>query len=92
LADAEKQAGSLLKNLKRLRRAAAEGAVSSLPAALAAARAEAEKAADPLVKAAADFEYDVASAFNSGAWLDDLAAASGASSNAASGQASSPRN
>ena len=75
LADAEKQAAALVKGLKRLRRAAAEGAVSVLPAALAAVRADAERAGEPLEAAAAALDYDVAAAFNSGAWLDELAAA-----------------
>jgi hypothetical protein len=76
LADAEKRAASLLVNLKRLRRAATEGAMSSLPGALAVARTEAEKLVGPLEKAAAAVDYDVAAAFNSGAWLDELAVAS----------------
>jgi hypothetical protein len=75
LADAEKQAVALLKDLKRLRKATNEGAVSSLAGLLAAARSDAEKAAAPLDKAAAALDYDVAAAFNGGAWLDELAAA-----------------
>ncbi len=76
LAAAEKQAASLVQSLKRLRRAATEGAMASLPAALAAAGAEAARVAAPLEKAAAALDYDVAAAFSSGAWLDELAAAS----------------
>jgi len=75
LADAERQAAALLKAARRLRRAAREGAVASLPAAIAAARADAVRAGEPFSKAAAALEYDVADAFASGAWLDELAAA-----------------
>jgi hypothetical protein len=75
LADAEKQAMALLKATRRLRRAAREGAVASLPAALAAAQADAARAGEPFANAAAALEYDVAEAFDSGAWLDELAAA-----------------
>src|SRR5215472_14989502 len=55
LAEAEKQVASLLKGVRRLRRAAREGAVAT--------------------QAAAMLDYDVADAFTSGAWLDELAAA-----------------
>jgi hypothetical protein len=75
LADAEKQAAALLKALKRVRRAVAEGVIAGLPAALAAAREEAGQATEPLAKAAVALDYDVAAAFASGAWLDELAAA-----------------
>ncbi len=53
LADAEKQAAALLNATRRLRRAAAEGAMSSLPAAIAAAQADANRTGDPLARAAA---------------------------------------
>jgi len=75
LADAVKQAASLLKAARRLRHAVKEGAMSSLPAAIAAAQASADRTHDPLAKAAATLDYDVAAAFASGAWLDELAAA-----------------
>jgi hypothetical protein len=75
LADAEKQAAALLKATRRLRRAVREGAVSSLPAAVATAQADAALAGAPLAKAADTLHYDVAEAFASGAWLDELAAA-----------------
>jgi hypothetical protein len=75
LAEAEKQAASLLKAVRRLRRAAREGAVASLPAAIVAAKADTERNGEPLIKAAATLDYDVADAFASGAWLDELAAA-----------------
>ncbi len=75
LADAERQAAALLKAARRLRRGAREGAVASLPAAIAAAQADAARAGEPFAKAAATLEYDVADAFASGAWLDELAAA-----------------
>ena len=75
LAAAEKQAAALLKATRRLRHAVAEGTMASLPAAIAAAQADADRTADPLAKAAAALDYDVADAFASGAWLDELAAA-----------------
>src|SRR5271165_2880348 len=75
LADAEKQAAVLLKTARRLRRAAMEGAMASLPAAIAAAQADADRASKTLAAAAAGLDYDVAAAFASGAWLDELAAA-----------------
>ena len=73
LADAEKQAAAVLKAARRLRRAASEGNVASLPAGIAAAQADAARAGE--LFAAAAFGYDVAEAFASGAWLDELAAA-----------------
>jgi hypothetical protein len=75
LIDAEKQAAALLKATRRLRRAVAEGAMATLPAAIAAAQADAERTGTPLANAAATLDYDVADAFASGAWLDELAAA-----------------
>ncbi len=75
LGDAEKRAAALLKSTRRLRRAAKEGNVASLPTALAAAQAEAERTGEPFADAAAAFGYDVAEAFASGAWLDELASA-----------------
>jgi hypothetical protein len=75
LADAEKLAANLLKAARRVRRAAKEGMVASLPAALAAAKAEAERTSEPFTRAAATLDYDVADAFANGAWLDELAAA-----------------
>jgi hypothetical protein len=75
LADAEKRAAALLKAARRLRRAAMEGAMASLPAAIAAAQADADRTSEPLAAAAAALDYDVAAAFASGAWLDELAAA-----------------
>ena len=75
LADAEKQAVALLKAARRLRRAAAEGAMASLPTAIAAAQADANRTVAPLAKAAAMLDYDVSDAFATGTWLDELAAA-----------------
>jgi len=75
LSDAEKQAVALLKAARRLRRAAREGNVASLPAAIAAAQADAARTGEPFANAAAVLDYDVAEAFASGAWLDELAAA-----------------
>ena len=78
LADAEKQAAALLKATRRLRRATMEGAMASLPAAIAAAQADANRTGEPLAKAAAMLDYDVSDAFATGAWLDELAAAAAA--------------
>ena len=75
LADAEKLAANLLKAARRVRRAAKEGMVANLPAALAAAKAEADRTSEPFARAAATLGYDVADAFANGAWLDELAAA-----------------
>ena len=69
LADAEKQAATLLRAVKRVRRAAKEGMIASLPAAIAAAKADADRTGEPLARAAAALDYDVAEAFASGAWL-----------------------
>jgi hypothetical protein len=75
LVDAERQAATLLKAVRRARRAAKEGAIASLPAAITAAQTEATRSTAAIEKAAATFDYDVAEAFASGAWLDELAAA-----------------
>jgi len=75
LSDAERQVAALLKATRRLRRAAKEGNVASLPAAVAAAQADAARVGEPLASAAAALGYDVVEAFASGAWLDELAAA-----------------
>ena len=75
LSEAERRAAALLKATRRLRRAASEGAVASLPALIAAAEDDAARIGTPLADAAAAFGYDVAEAFASGAWLDELAAA-----------------
>ena len=75
LSDAEKRVAALLKSTRRLRRAAREGAVASLPAAITAAEDEAARISKPLADAAIALGYDVAEAFASGAWLDELAAA-----------------
>ena len=75
LTDAEKQAAALLKAARRLRRAAEEGTLASLPGAIAAAQADATRIGEPFAYAAGALDYDVAEAFASGAWLDELAAA-----------------
>ena len=75
LADAERRAAALLKSARRLRRAVAEGAVASLAAAIAAAEEDAARVGKPFADAAAALGYDVAEAFASGAWLDELVTA-----------------
>ncbi|MDA8249438.1 MAG: hypothetical protein M0Z28_09675 [Rhodospirillales bacterium] len=75
LAEAERQVAAVLRSLRRLRRGAQEGALAGLaPAASTAAEAVAQ-AAQPLARAAAALDYDVAAAFGSGAYLRELAAA-----------------
>jgi hypothetical protein len=73
LAEAEKQAAALLKTTRRLRRATLEGAMASLPTAIAATQADIGRISEPLAAASAALDYDVAAAFTSGAWLDELA-------------------
>lgn len=75
LGAAEKQVAAALKAIKRLRRAAREGAVASLPGGVAAAQAELARASEPFARTVAALDYDVALAFESGAWLEELAAA-----------------
>lgn len=75
LGDAEKQAAALLKAVRRLRRAAREGNVASLSAAIVAAQSDAVHIQDSFATATEALAYDVAEAFASGAWLDELAAA-----------------
>jgi hypothetical protein len=75
LSEAERQAAALLRSVRRLRHAAEEGAVAALPTAAAAARAEAERAAAATARAAAVPAYDLATAFASGAYLEELAEA-----------------
>ena len=75
LSEAERRAAALLKSARRLRRAASEGNVASLPTAIAAAEDDAARIGKPFADAAAALRYDVAEAFASGAWLDELAAA-----------------
>jgi len=67
LGDAERRAAALLKSTRRLRRAANEGTVASLPATIAAAEEEAVRISKPFADAAAALIYDVAEAFANGA-------------------------
>jgi hypothetical protein len=78
LAEAERRAAALAAAVKRLRKAAREGTVGALPAALAQAGQEAARAGDTLAAAAAAWRYDLAAAFEGGAFLDELAAAASA--------------
>jgi hypothetical protein len=75
LAEAERQAAALLKAVRRLRRGVHEGALAGLSGAASAAAQASVHPAAPLTRAAAALEYDVAAAFASGAWLDELAQA-----------------
>ena len=75
LSDAERQLAALLKTARRLRRSATEGALANLPGLIAAARADATRIGDMFAEAGATLDYDVAAAFNDGAWIDELAVA-----------------
>ena len=75
LSDAERQLAALLKTARRLRRSATEGALANLPGLIAVARADATRIGDMFAEAGATLDYDVAAAFNDGAWIDELAVA-----------------
>jgi hypothetical protein len=76
LGAAEKQAAAVLKAIRRLRRAATEGAVSSLAAGVDAVRSELARIGAPLAEAAElAGGYDTAAAFADGQWLAELAEA-----------------
>ena len=73
LGAAEKQTSALLNTMKRLRRAAREGAVTSLGAGIGAVQTELSRMGEALAQTAElAGSYDVAEAFASGAWLDEL--------------------
>ena len=75
LGAAERQVIAVLKAVKRLRRAAQEGAVAGLPTGIAAAGAELARVSEPLAAAGGALQYDVEAAFADGAWLAELAEA-----------------
>ena len=75
LAEAERQVGTALKALRRLRRAAQEGDIAGLPGKIADAAEIAERAVAPLRAGAAAYTYDLGTAFADGSYLDELAAA-----------------
>ncbi len=75
LAEAERQLAAVQRGLRRLRRGAQEGALAGLAAAAGATAQAAILAAEPLTRAAAALDYDVAGGFASGAYLRELAAA-----------------
>ena len=75
LGDADRQIAALLKTARRLRRAASEGALASLPGLIAAAQTDAVRIGGMFAGAGATLDYDVAAAFSDGAWLGELAAA-----------------
>ncbi len=75
LAEAERQVGTALKALRRLRRAAQEGDIAGLPGKIADAAEIAERAIAPLRAGAAACSYDLGTAFADGSYLDELAAA-----------------
>ena len=74
LAILERQATAALKSARRLRKAAQEGTIASVPAAVAAMRQDAEKLADA-VAIVEPPALDVADSFASGAYVEELAAA-----------------
>ncbi len=78
LAEAERRAVALVAAVKRVRKAAQDGAVGALPGSLAQASQEVARAGDALGAAAAGWTYDLAAAFEGTAYLDELAAAASA--------------
>ena len=76
LGTAEKQASALLNAMRRLRRAAREGAVASLGAGVGGVQAELSRVGEVLAQAADMADgYNVLEAFTNGEWLAELAEA-----------------
>jgi hypothetical protein len=78
LAGVERQAGQMLRAAKRLRKVAQEGVVAGFPGAIAELRDSAEKVQAAVGQSATAPDIDLASAFASGAFLDELARAAAA--------------
>ena len=72
LAEAERQVAGALRSLRKLRRAAQDGAVAGLAQAAAATAGTLSQTAEPLGRAAAALDYDLPAAFASGAYLREL--------------------
>jgi hypothetical protein len=75
LASAEKHVAALSKAIKRLRKTAREGTIAVLQTAVTAAQDDLARAGESFSSASKLLDYDVAEAFASGAWLDELAVA-----------------
>ena len=75
LADAEKRAATLLKAARACAVPQGKARSPACPPPSPPRKADAERTGEPFAKAAATLDYDVADAFASGAWLDELAAA-----------------
>jgi hypothetical protein len=78
LVAAEKQAGSVVANLRALRRQAASGTLAGLARRLDQLPASAEPLAEALRAASASFGYDAEAAFAGGAYLRELQEAAAA--------------
>jgi hypothetical protein len=74
----ERQAAALLRAARRLRKVAQEGAVAGFATAVAAVQQDAAKLQDVVGQAAEAPAIDVAAAFASGRFIDELAAAAAA--------------
>jgi hypothetical protein len=78
LAGLERQAGQMLRAAKRLRKAAQEGAVATFPAAIADLQDNAAKLQAAAGQATTAPDIDLAAAFASGGFLDELSRAAAA--------------
>ena len=71
----EKQLGAVLKAVKRLRRAASEGAVGSMAGGIEAVQADLQRVREMVADTEQAAQFEVAESFDNGAWLAELAAA-----------------
>jgi len=78
LAGLERQAGQVLRAARKLRKAAQEGTVATVPAAVAELRDNAAKLQAAVSQSSTAPAIDLAAAFASGAFLDELATAAAA--------------
>ncbi len=78
LADLERQAAAVLKSARRLRKAAQEGAVSTFPAASETMRQDAVRLAETVDRTATPPDLSIATAFDDGQFLAELASAAAA--------------
>src|SRR4051812_19158731 len=74
----ERQAMTMLRSARRLRKAAQEGAVAGFPNAVAATQQDAAKLQEAVSQAADTPPIDIPTAFSTGAFLNELAAAAAA--------------
>ena len=71
----EKQLGAVLKAVKRLRRAASEGAVGSIAGGIETVQTDLQRAREMVADTKQAAQFEVAEVFGNGAWLAELAAA-----------------